>query len=175
MAALGQTRSMARVSVLHNAFTTADRRRLAQALSTALPARVYRRVAAVVEVADGQDVRDIARRLGVSRATIYHWVARYLASRQPASLDSVRPDRLRCSGVSDRRLTRVLARDPRALGYQSATWTGRAARRSLRRAPRVPAASTHAASSAVHARLPLDATALLLCPSRGPPRAARGG
>ncbi len=115
---------MARVSVLHDAFTTADRRRLAQALSTALPARVYRRVAAVVEVADGQDVRDIARRLGVSRATIHRWVARYLASRQPASLaDSVRPGRPRRSGVSDRQLTRVLARDPRALGYQSATWT----------------------------------------------------
>jgi transposase len=115
---------MARPSILHDAFTAADRRRLARALSTELPARVYRRVAAVVEVADGEDVRDVARRLGVSRATIHRWVARSLARRQTTSLaDGVRRGRPRRTGVSDRQLVRLLARDPRSLGYQSATWT----------------------------------------------------
>ena len=115
---------MARPSVLRDAFTAADRRRLARALSTELPARVYRRVAAVVEVADGEDVRDVARRFGVSRATIHRWVARYLARRQPASLaDGRHPGRPRRGGVSSRQLVRLLAQDPRSHGYQSATWT----------------------------------------------------
>jgi hypothetical protein len=105
MATPGQTRSMARPSNLRNAFTAADRRRLARALSTELPARVYRRLAAVVEIADGEDVPTIARRFGVSRATIHRWVARYLVRHDPASLvDETRPGRPRRAGVVHRRV-----------------------------------------------------------------------
>jgi transposase len=115
---------MARPSIARNAFTAADRRRLARALSTDLPARVYRRVAAVVAIADGEDVGTVARRTGVSRATIHRWVARYLDRHDPTSLrDEPRPGRPRRAGVSDRQLRRLLARDPQALGYQSTTWT----------------------------------------------------
>ena len=115
---------MARSSNLRNAFTAVDQRRLARALSTGLPARVYRRLAAVGEIADGEDVPTVARRLGVSRATIHRWVARYLVRRDPGSLvDEPRPGRPRRAGVSDRQLRHLLARDPQTLGYQSTTWT----------------------------------------------------
>ena len=115
---------MARFSSLHDAFTRTDRRRLARALSPRLSGRMYRRVAAVLAIADGERLEEVARRHRVTRRAVYRWVTRYLARRDPRDLgDQPRPGRPRHGAPSTRQLRRLLATDPRTLGYQSATWT----------------------------------------------------
>jgi transposase len=124
MAVPFQTAGMARPSSKHQAFTRADRRRLGRALATADRARVYRRIAAVLAVADGQSVGAVARQTRVDRTTVHRWVDRYLAARDPNALaDDGRPGRPRLRAPTDRRLLRVLTLDPRAHGYHAATWT----------------------------------------------------
>lgn len=119
-----QTQGMARRSSKHQDFTRADRRRLARALAAADRARVYRRTAAVLAVADGQSIGAVARQARVDRTTVHRWVERYLATRDPNALaDLIRPGRPRLPAPTDRRLLRVLALDPRAHGYHAATWT----------------------------------------------------
>lgn len=124
MAGSGYAQSMARFSSLHAAFTRADRRRLARALSPRLPGRLYRRVAAVLAIADGERLEAVAHRLRITRRAVYRWITRYLARRDPRDLgDKPRAGRPRQGVPSPRQLRRLLATDPRTLGYQSATWT----------------------------------------------------
>jgi transposase len=93
-------------------------------LAAATLARVYRRVAAVLAVAEGQLFGAAARQAHVAPATVHRWVARYLAARDPNALrDDERDGRPRLRGLTDRRLRQVLASDPRARGYHAATWT----------------------------------------------------
>lgn len=88
-------------------------------------ARVYRRVEAVLLVAEGHTVSESARRVRVDRKTVEAWVHRYLAARDPTALeDRPRPGRPRVARrLTDRHLVAALRRDPRRLGYQATTWT----------------------------------------------------
>ena len=108
-----------------NAFTRADRRRLAQALAATRLAREYRRLEAVLFVAEGRSLSESARRVRVARSSVQRWVRQYLADRDVAALvDRPRPGRPRTARyLTDRRLAAVLRRDPRALGYRTTTWT----------------------------------------------------
>lgn len=115
---------MARHSSVHDAFTRADRRRLVRALAATSAARVYRRVAAVLAVADGATITAAARAARVDRITVHRWVDRYLTTHDPGALaDEPRCGRPRRPVPTARQLTTLLARDPRALGYHAATWT----------------------------------------------------
>jgi transposase len=115
---------MARPFLRRAEFTRADRRRLERALAAATQARVYRRVAGVLAVAEGQPLSAAARQGRVDRRTVARWVDQYLSTRDPGGLaDAPRAGRPRLRGLTDRQLERVLATDPRALGYQIATWT----------------------------------------------------
>jgi transposase len=106
-------------------FTRLDRRRLARALARAKLVRVYRRVEAVLLVAEGQSVRTAARQVRTTVRTVQRWVARYLTRRDPAVLeDEPRSGRPRVAGhLTDRELAAVLRRDPRTLGFRATTWT----------------------------------------------------
>jgi transposase len=108
-----------------NAFTRADRRRLAQALGATRLAREYRRLEAVLLVAEGRSVSESARRARVARSSVQRWVRQYLAGRDAGALvDRPRPGRPRAARqLTDRRLAAVLRRDPRRLGYRTTTWT----------------------------------------------------
>jgi transposase len=124
MGALRQTRSMPRPSNLADAFTALDRRRLVRALRGASAARVYRRTAAVLAVAEGRSVAESARQFRVDRTTVHRWVVAYLAARDPDDLaDGERRGRPPSGDISARRLAAILCRDPRTLGYRSTTWT----------------------------------------------------
>jgi len=115
---------MARPSLKRAAFTRGDRRRLVRALAAATSARSYRRLAAVLAVAEGHSFDAAAAQARARRATVHRWVDRYLAGRDPNELeDAARPGRPRLRALTDRRLRRVLATDPRARGYHAATWT----------------------------------------------------
>jgi transposase len=124
MAGGAQCRRMARPFSKREAFTRADRRRLARALDATPVARVYRRLAAVLAVAEGEPLVAVARRARVDRTTVRRWVDRYLAARDPnAVADDARRGRPRLRLLTDRRLRQVLGTDPRARGYHAATWT----------------------------------------------------
>lgn len=105
-------------------FTAADRRRLARAMDATAAARVFRRLAAVLLVAEGRPVAESARVVRTHRRNVARWVRRYLTGRDPNALvDHPRAGRPRAAAVSDRQLRRVLATDPRTLGFQATTWT----------------------------------------------------
>src|SRR6185437_6046560 len=109
MAGPRQSRAMARSSALHEQFTETDRRRLARALETTRDARVYRRLAAVLAVAEGQALRDVAQQARSARSSVHQWVERYLADRDPAALvDAPRPGRPRRRALTTRQLLRLL-------------------------------------------------------------------
>ena len=97
---------------------------MARALATTSVARVYRRIAAVLAVAEGEALGAVARRARVARTTVRRWVDRYLATRDPIALaDATRAGRPPLRMLTDRRLRHVLATDPRTRGYHAATWT----------------------------------------------------
>ena len=103
----------------------ADRKRLVAALEAAHEARVYRRVEALLLIAEGQTVAEAARRCHVDRSSVHRWLKQYGARRDATGLaDRIRRGRPRQSGgLTPRRLAAVLARDPRRCGYQATSWT----------------------------------------------------
>ncbi len=103
----------------------ADRKRLAVALEAAREARAYRRVEALLLVAEGQTVAEAARRCHVDRSSVHRWLRQYGTQRDAAVLaDRPRSGRPRQSNrLTPRRLAAVLARDPRRCGYQATSWT----------------------------------------------------
>src|SRR5689334_16970645 len=124
MSVPAQRPGMARPFSKRDAFTPADRRRLARAMAATPLARVYRHLAAVLAVAEGHPLVTVARQARVDRTTVRRWVDRYLAAHDPNALgDGDRPGRPTLRALTDRRLRRVLATDPRTRGYHAATWT----------------------------------------------------
>jgi transposase len=106
-------------------FTRADRGRLERALQAARLARDYRRLEAVLLVAEGHPPREAARRVRSDVTSVRRWVARYAATREPGALaDRPRPGRHRTAPELTRAVVAAaLARDPRELGYRATTWT----------------------------------------------------
>jgi transposase len=106
-------------------FDQYDRRRLAGALARATEVRTYRRLQAVLLVAGGHPVSEVARITAAKPAAIYDWVRRYLRTHQPNSLaDAPRCGRPHAAAaISDARIIREFRRDPLRLGYSSTGWT----------------------------------------------------
>jgi transposase len=106
-------------------FDQHDRRRLARALECTTSARTFRRVQAVLLVARGWAVAEVARITGTRLGAIYHWVRRYARTRQVASLeDRPRSGRPRSAAkITDARIVREWRRDPLRLGYNTTGWT----------------------------------------------------
>jgi transposase len=98
---------------------------LERALTAARLARDYRRLAAVLLVAEGATLGDAAQHVRAERRSVQRWVARYRRTRDPATLaDRPRSGRRRVAPELTReRVREVLALDPRALGYRATTWT----------------------------------------------------
>ena len=102
-----------------------QRQRLERQLRSTRDARVYRRTLAVLEVARGDPVAAVARRLRVTPRAVYHWVATYGRDHTPDALaDRDRSGRPRLLTPSDRELLRdLLGRSPQEMGYFAAQWT----------------------------------------------------
>ena len=72
-------------------------------MDTTTAARVYRRLAAMLLVAEGQRIADSARVVRTHRRNVARWVCRYLTTRDPNALvDQVRSGRLRTAALTDR-------------------------------------------------------------------------
>ena len=106
-------------------FTGWHRRRLERQLRAARDAALYRRTLAVLEVARGKPVAEVAGALGVSRQSVYNWAAAYAAEYDPQALaDADRPGRPSV-WTDDLRATlgAALGRSPDRLGYPAVNWT----------------------------------------------------
>src|SRR5215207_9334783 len=105
--------------------TAADRRRLARALAGARETRLYRRLQAVLLVAEGRSAAEVAHVTGLSRRAVYHLVNSYTARHQVETLyDRPRTGRPAVArAVTPARILRELDRSPLALGYRTNVWT----------------------------------------------------
>jgi transposase len=105
-------------------------------------AREPRRAQALVWLAQGFAVEEVADLLGVSRQTVYNGARRFedrdggdLRQRLADAPRSGRPPT--ALGVIDPLLAAVRDRDPRDLGYRATSWTNGLLRRYLRQAHQV--------------------------------------
>src|SRR4051794_28956505 len=97
-------------------FSWTERRRLLQALAQAHDARLYRRLRAVAEIAEGASVAVVAKHARVERSTVYRWIERYLAERAPSALaDGKRSGRPRMTPALTHAVQQILARVPVAV------------------------------------------------------------
>lgn len=106
-------------------FSGHDRRRLAKALEQAREAKTYQRIQAVLLIAQGYSVAEVARITGSTRRSVYYWVQRYLKHHCVLALDDAartgRPPT--AAAITKARILRELARDPLKLGYRTTVWT----------------------------------------------------
>lgn len=105
--------------------TTWQRQRLEHQLRSTHDARVYRRTLAILEIAGGEAVTSVARRLRVTPRVVYYWLANYTRDLTPDALrDRERSGRPTVLKDSDRDLLRdLLGRSPQELGYPATQWT----------------------------------------------------
>src|SRR5690349_24708898 len=109
-------RGHARITVQR--FSPIDRRRLERGLSVAREARLYRRIEAVLLVAEGQTVSEAARRVRATRLSVRGRIERYLSNHDAADLAD-RPRRgrpLSAPRLTPRLLAAALTRDLRGCG-----------------------------------------------------------
>ena len=111
----------------HSAFqlSPAERDQLESALHHTRHAGTWCRTRALLLLAQGQRVQDVAAALGVRRQAIHKWRGLYESSRTPESL-VVRSPPGRVPGqlrLAREAVARLLEQDPGALGYHATTWT----------------------------------------------------
>jgi transposase len=106
-------------------FTHQDRRRLRQAMRQAASARLFRRLQAVLRVAEGASVAQAAWGAEVDRSTAHRWVERYRQRHRAEDLADIpspgRPSQ--ADELKEALLSQVLAEDPREHGLLATTWT----------------------------------------------------
>ncbi len=105
--------------------TSWQRCRLRRQLTGTLDARVLRRTLAVLEFDRGRSAADLARMLGVTRQSVYHWVEDYSQAHDPLALYD-EPGRGRPPLLDEDQehlWAALLARSPQALGYPHGSWT----------------------------------------------------
>jgi transposase len=100
------------------------RQRLRNELQHARDARQYRRLLAVLECDRGKSVNNVADLLGVTRQSIYNWIARAHGNDVTASSDAPRSGRPAKGGyVFDTLLPVLLMLPPQRFGYPATYWT----------------------------------------------------
>jgi transposase len=106
-------------------FNRHDQPRLTRAIESCSDARLFRRLQAVLLVARGRSVPEVAQLTDLKPWAIYAWIRRYLRGHQPDALaDGPRSGRpLAASAITDARILRQFRRDPLRLGYNTTGWT----------------------------------------------------
>lgn len=105
--------------------TLSQRRGLRRQLVETLDARVLRRTLVVLEFDQGRSAGELARMLGVTRQSVYHWIAVYLQERDVSALeDQEGRGRTRLMDEDEEHLLEaLLALSPQELGYPHVNWT----------------------------------------------------
>jgi transposase len=105
--------------------TAAERRRLEVQLRSAPDAGQYQRTLALLQVAAGQPVAQVAQLLRVSRRSVYNWLDTYRGDRDPEALRDHRGG-ARTGLLTEHRqdvLRSALEDAPQAWDYHAADWT----------------------------------------------------
>jgi transposase len=105
--------------------TWRQRHRLLKQLKETADARIYRRTLAVLEVSRGQSIAHAAEALGVTRQSVYNWIAHYAPTHDPDTLqDEHRPGRPSHWTEDHQALLRFLMdHTPDEFGYFAVNWT----------------------------------------------------
>lgn len=118
---------------------------LEQVTSDAIFTPIARRAQALLWLADGKSLADVAKSLAVSRQTVYIWIKSFRQRRRAADIVTSLRDKPR-SGRPPRRprmttlptlqaldplIASILDRDPRECGYRSLLWTAKLLRQYL--------------------------------------------
>jgi transposase len=105
--------------------TWRHRHRLLKQLKETPDAHVYRRTLAILEVGRGESIAQVAHALGVTRQSIYNWVASYAPTHDPHVLqDEPRPGRPSLWSEDHQALLRFLMdHTPDEFGYFAVNWT----------------------------------------------------
>lgn len=107
------------------ALTTRERRALEAALQATRDRWHWCRLRAVLLAGAGTDLATIQHTLGVSRSSVFEWLACYRARRTPQALADAprcgRPARLDAAALAH--LAALLTESPLGYGYQSHGWT----------------------------------------------------
>jgi transposase len=95
------------------------------------------RAQALLWIADGSDIAEVAELLQVSRQTVYNWLSRFQERAEldlrARLLDAPRLGRPRtASGTLDELVAAVIDSDPRNFGYHATVWTAPLLSRYLR-------------------------------------------
>ena len=102
--------------------------RLERLTASASDARQLRRAQALLWLAEGESVEEVAGHLRVDRRTIYNWVTRF-AERSNLALELRLSDAARqgrpatAQGIIDPLIDQIIDADPRQIGYRSTIWT----------------------------------------------------
>jgi transposase len=106
-------------------FNRSDEPRLKKALKRAADKRTFQRVQAVLLVARGRAIKEVAGIVGVTVQTVYNWVSLYLEHHQVEALnDAPRSGRPQVAQkITKARILRELRRNPLWLGYRTTVWT----------------------------------------------------
>ena len=105
--------------------TAARRRRLEEQLRATSDANLYRRTLAILEVAAGRPIAEIAQLLRASRVSVYHWIDCYQRGHDPTDLIDQRGGNRLTLWTEDLQaaLAATLQRRPLDFGYQALAWT----------------------------------------------------
>jgi transposase len=118
--------------------TPRQRRRLQRQFQQTDDARVCRRTLAILEYSQGRPIAEIARMMGVTRQSVYHWVDAYAQDHDPSALyDGERSGRpTRWTEQLQAQLQALMGQTPDQLGYFALNWTAPLLREHLERRPR---------------------------------------
>ena len=151
-------------SPAEHGFNRYDEPRLKKALKRAADKRTFQRVQAVLLVAQGRTINEVAEIAGVTGQTVYNWVSLYLDQHQVAALEetprSGRP--LIAKAITKARILRELRRNPLRCGYRTTVWTVKLLAERLSAALSMPDQSLHAAPKNDSDRVAVHAPPLLL-------------
>jgi transposase len=105
--------------------SVAERSALEQQLRGTHDARIYRRTLALLLIADGQKVEDVAQTLQVDTRSVWRWLAIYRQQRIPEALaEQPGRGRPRILGQADLDcLEQCLQQEPSVWGYGANDWT----------------------------------------------------
>ena len=106
-------------------FNQYDVSRLSKALKRVTDAHLFQRVQAVLWVAQGDTISEVAELTGVSGQTVYNWLQRYLACHQVAALaDAPRSGRpVTAPQITATQILQHLHCNPLHLGYRTTVWS----------------------------------------------------
>lgn len=106
-------------------FNPYDHHRLRKALHKVSDKRIFQRLQAVLLVAQGRAITEVAQIVDVTVQIVYHWVKQYLAEHRVEALyERARTGRPTVAQpVTAARVLRELQRNPLRLGYNRTVWT----------------------------------------------------